>query len=344
LTVDGTRGGSNLWAGIRALNVSGAAINGDTVQNVISAPANVNIGIQLGSAYFGVPASGNVNGNTVTNYAGAGVFVDGTNAPANEALSVVSGNTITGRAEGNKINGQVFPEYGVQVSNNAFARVTGNTITLNTTTHTGNGHNSPLSAGVFYYNVNITASTNISGNHLTNNDDGILIQGSNGTSTAFLTISGNTVTGSFGYAGIDVISSNYTQIMGNTVSNNTSLNGIALTNCQHVLVGDGKSGDANTITSNNGNATDGVYDFQGANNTIGYNTIYGNSGNGINLDHSTADTVSNNTLFSGSTFNTLYGISLTATTNSTGTGNTYGATPRKYTQDSASTGNTINQS
>jgi parallel beta-helix repeat protein len=340
--VDGSKGGSNLWAGIRALGgVSGETISNNTVQHFVSAPLG-NVGIQLGSNYFGTPAFGTVSGNTISDYVGVGVEVDGTNTPATMAttMSTVSGNNINGRDAGNS-----GTQFGVQVSYGALANVSGNTISNNSV-----GNQSTVSAGIFYYQASVQANSNISGNTLTHNYDGILVQQTSGSSSAFVTVSGNTIKGSTGYAGIDIYASNYVHVNGNTVTGNNSLNGIALTGptpgtgaaagngSQYVQV------NGNTITNNNGSFTDGIYDYQGAHNTINGNTATGNSGNGINLDHSTQDVVSSNTLFSGGTFNTLYGISLTATTNSTGTGNSYGATPRKYQQDAASTGNSINQS
>jgi hypothetical protein len=249
--------------------------------NTILGPAspgipNTGIGVQVG--YNGTAGRARVDSNTISGYVGAGIVVDGTGGSAR-----IRDNTITGRGTA---NGGVT-EYGVQVSNGATARVRDNAISGNTTTGFVPGGSNPsvVSAGIFFYKDGGTRSE-AAGNTVTGNDDGILVQLSNGTSAGAIEIEDNDVHGNFAYAGIFALSSNNIEIEGNDVSRNSTLNGIALNNSTGAEV---KFNDVR----NNANA-DGIYDFQGSDNFIWANTASGNGNNGINIDTTTGDEVWNN--------------------------------------------------
>jgi parallel beta-helix repeat protein len=281
LTVNGA--GSNANAGIRVIEGGSATIKNNIVENLTTPtnPASGN-GIQIGTSLLsGTSGAGTakVTGNTVSNYLGAGVLVDGGSASAQ-----VKNDTITGRGAAN--NGAT--NYGVQVSRGATARVQGNTITGN---DDGTGGNGTQSAGIFFYQDggknSIAALNTVSGNQ-----DGILIQNSNGTCAGAIEIVNNSVSGNDGYAGIDVDASNNIDVENNSVTNNTGFNGIALTNT------------TNTEIENNcvsGNSGDGIFDFQGNTNFLWANTSFNNGNDGIYVQSTTNDQIWNNVTYGNGT-------------------------------------------
>ncbi len=336
-TVDGSKDtDGNLWAGIRAIEGAlNCTISGNTVENIINGPAATNVGIQIGTSLVSgsiATGSGTISGNTILNYQGAGVLVDG-----NGSAATISGNTITGRGTANAgVN-----EYGIEVNGydnkhnpgSTQFNISGNTITGNTESGgSGAPHNpNPTSAGVFIYFDNVASQSHITGDTLTGNDDGVLVQSSNTSND--LMVDGNTVSGNYGYAGIFLLSSNGITVEQNTVSGNTTYNGIALNfSCNDTIY--------ENTTSSNGTSTsqsDGIFDLGGSNNLISSNTSSSNSGNGINLTNTSNDTVNSNTASSnllsgiydqngsndqigtggGNTFSTngLYGADLNGVTN-----------------------------
>jgi parallel beta-helix repeat protein len=280
LTVDGANAPSNLSAGIRVIEGGSATIKNNTVANLnTTADQAFGIGIQVGSSRGGGSAgTAKVNNNTIFGYFGAGVLVDGSLASAS-----VKGNTITGRGTAN--NG--ISQYGVQVSRGATSRVENNTISGNDIDGAvpGGSNPNPTSAGIFFYQDSakhsVAARNNISGN-----DDGILVQESNGTSAGAIEVVNNDVHDNNGYAGIVVQLSSYVEVENNDVFNNTSFNGIALDRSNYCNV-------ENNDIHNNVNA-DGIYVFQGNNNTLNCNDSFSNGFNGIFLEQSTNNLVWNN--------------------------------------------------
>ena len=296
LTVDGSKDSDgNLWAGIRVLGGGSATITNDKVEGMVNAsnPAT-NVGIDIGiSQVSGSQGGGSatVVNTTVLGYAGAGMLVDGPNSTA-----IIQGNTITGRGVGNNS----ISEYGVQVSNGATAQVLGNTISGNTIAGNANAPNNPptTSAGIFIYNE--SSKVTVSSNTITANDDGVLVQSSNGSKWTPIGISNNKIKQNYGYAGIFVLSSSNVQVSGNTVSNNTTYNGIALNESNNVAI----QGNFISGTGIIGSESDGIYELAGNTNQILNNNSNSNSGNGINLQSSSGDTVAGNVTES----NTLNGI------------------------------------
>lgn len=297
-TVDGSKDtDGNLWEGILVLGGGSATISNNTVEGIVNASnPNFNIGIDIGiSQVSGSQGGGTakVIDNRVTGYAGAGVLVDGPDSTAR-----VQGNTITGRGVAN--NG--ITEYGVQVSNGATAQVQGNTISGNTLEGSaGDPPNDPpiVSAGIFIYNDG-SENTSASGNTISGNDDGILVQASTGTRFSSIEIANNSIQHNYGYAGIFVLSSSNVQVSGNTVANNITFNGIALNDSNNVVI------QCNTVSGNGvaSSETDGIYDYIGNSNQILNNSSYSNSGNGINLQSSSNDTLVGN----ATKGNTLNGV------------------------------------
>ena len=294
--VDGSKDtDTNLWAGIRVIEGGSATIENNHVTNMRYGNSASNVGIQVGTSLVnGTPGSGTatVNSNAILSYAGVGVLVDGVGASA-----TVTNNTITGLGTAN--NGAT--EYGVQVSNGGAAQVKLNTITGNTISGSAAAPDNPpfVSAGIFFVNEGANKVL-ASGNTLTGNDVGVLVQSSTGTKNGTIAVNNNRIERSYGYAGIFVSSSSEVQIADNLVADNITLNGIALNNSNAVLV------QSNTIFSNgvNGSETDGIYDYMGSSDPILSNNVYSNSGNGINIQSSTSDIVSGNL----TKFNTLSGI------------------------------------
>jgi len=335
-TVDGSKDtDGNLWAGIRVIEGAlNCTISGNTVENIINGPAATNVGIQIGTSLVSgsiATGSGTISGNTILNYQGAGVLVDG-----NGSAATISGNTITGRGTANAgVN-----EYGVEVNGydnkhnpgSTQFSISGNTISGNTISGpSGAPHNpNPTSAGVFIYFDNVASQSHITGDTLTGNDDGVLVQSSNSNN---LMVDGNTASGNYGYAGIFLLSSNGVTVEQNTISSNTTYNGIALNFSSNDTIYE-------NTTSSNGTSTsqsDGIFDLGGSNNLISSNTSSSNSGNGINLTNTSNDVVNSNTASSnmlsglydqsgsndqigtggGNTFssNGLYGVNLNGVTN-----------------------------
>ncbi len=295
-TVDGSLDtDTNLWAGIRVIEGGSATITNNTVKGMLNGSPNTDVGIQVGTSLVsGNSGTGtaSVTGNNVFNYAGAGIMVDGSTASAN-----IAHNTITGRGTA---NGGIY-EYGVQVSNGALASVVGNLIRGNTIDGSIGAPNNPTttSAGIFFFNENGVSSAAYS-NTLSGNDDGIVVQSSNGSSLGSVQIISNAIQQSYGYAGIFVLSSSNVQIITNNISNNIAFNGIALNSSSNTMV-------FQNISINNGTATsqtDGIYDLSGTNNHFGANASSGNTGNGINIQSSSNDDLFDNT----TRRNTLNGI------------------------------------
>ena len=298
VTVNGQNSPGNMWVGIRVIEGGSATITNNVVENITKAAnSNSNIGIDIGVSQLGGTAgsgTGRVNFNTITGYAGAGVLVDGTGANAQ-----VSSNTITGRGTGNSLT-----EFGIQVSNGAGANVQNNTISGNTYSSSAGS-----SAGIWFYAVsgkNEVAALNC----VYGNSDGILVQDSTGSCSASIQIVNNTVTGNIGFAGIDVLASTYVLVDANLVANNLTSNGIALGDTSNVTV---SSNDihCNGTFGSNSSETDGIYDYAGTGDQIICNISYSNSGNGINLNYTTGDSVFNNETWS----NSLSGIQDYAGTN-----------------------------
>ncbi|HEV3385569.1 MAG TPA: right-handed parallel beta-helix repeat-containing protein [Gemmata sp.] len=297
-TVDGSQEtDGDLYAGIRVIDGGSATIKNDTVENVTDAAAgtDANIGIQVGDALVSGSAGGGtakVNNNTVFNYAGAGVIVDGSYSAAS-----VKGNTITGRGTAN------YPvvEYGVQVSDGATGRVQGNTISENTLLGQAGAPNNPAptSAGIFVCSDS-GKNTVVAENCVTMNDDGILVQLSNGSNCDGIQIVNNDVHQNYGYAGIFVLSSTNVEVSCNDVSCNLTYNGIAMNYSSNVLV------NSNDVYGNgvSNSGTDGIYDFSGSCNQILANNSYGNTGNGINIQSTNGDSLFNNVTWN----NTFSGI------------------------------------
>ena len=273
----------NLWAGIRVIEGGSATIENNTVENIDVAPASTDadVGIQVGDALVSGSLGGGtakIINNTVVSYSGAGVLVDGADSTA-----TVAGNTITGLGSA---NGGIS-EYGIQASYGASAQLLGNTIKGNTIEgYVAGGYNpAPTSAGIFIFDDG-NSCTSVTFNTVTDNDDGILVQSSAGTSCDPLLIGFNTVEQNYAYAGIFVLSSNNVTLLANTVTNNSTWNGIALNGSSQVQV-------VGNMVGNNVNA-DGIYDYQGNNNQIVFNASHSNGNNGINLDTTTGDLVSQN--------------------------------------------------
>jgi parallel beta-helix repeat protein len=298
-TVDGSKDtDSNLWAGIRVIEGGSATIENNTVEGMLYGSPNTDVGIQVGTSLVsGNPGSGTaeVYCNTVLDYAGAGVLVDGSGAAA-----CIQGNSITGIGAAN--NG--ISEYGVQVSNGASGRVEYNSISGNTIDgNVSGGYNPiPASAGIFFYNDGNTNSV-AALNYLSGNDDGILVQQSNGAACHTIQIVDNTIQHNYGYAGIFVLSSNNVVVAGNDVSKNSTFNGIALNLSRNVQV------DSNCVFKNVN--SDGIYDFEGSNNQIAWNDSYSNGNNGINIDTTTGDQLIFNTTWN----NAFNGIQITGGSN-----------------------------
>jgi parallel beta-helix repeat protein len=291
----------NLWVGVRVIEGGSATIKNNTVEGITAATVadDANVSIQVGDSLVAGPKGGGsalVENNTVTGYAGVGVLVDGAYSVAG-----VTGNTITGLGTA---NGGVS-EYGVQVSDGANAFVQGNTISNNTISgFVAGGYNpSPVSAGIFFYNDGGASSVAVQ-NTVTGNDDGILVQQSNGSFWGTVQVVANTVKQNFGYGGIVVEASNAVVVAGNTVTGNSTWNGIALNNSSNVQV------DANTV-GNNPNA-DGIYDFEGTNDQFAWNNSYCNGNNGFNLQSTTGDVLAFNT----ASKNAFNGVLLNGTTGS----------------------------
>jgi hypothetical protein len=293
-TVDGSKDtDGNLWAGIRVIKGGSATISNDTFTGMTQGSAQNDVAIQIGTSVVSNSSgegTATVSGNSISDYAGAGIVVDGVGATA-----TLSNNTIVGRGKGNG----GLSEYGIQVSNGANAQVKNNNVSENTVSgKVAGGYNpAPASAGIFFYEDGGTSSL-ASGNSVSENDDGILVQLSNGTPSVHLSILHNTAAYNYGYSGIVAISSNYIDIGYNTVQDNTTFNGIALNETSFATV------THNTIVAN-ANA-DGVYDYQGSNNAISYNDASNNGDNGVNIDHSSGDIIVKNMLDS----NGQYGVSL----------------------------------
>jgi parallel beta-helix repeat protein len=297
-TVDGSKEtDGHLYAGIRVIEGGSATISNDTVEGLINGSATTDVDIQVGTSVQGpldVASAGTavIHNNSVLNYAGAGILVDGTGAAA-----TIEYNTITGRGTANK---QVS-EYGVQVSNFATVRVQSNTISGNTIYGSAGAPNnpSPTSAGVFFYNdgdkMSVAALNTVYGN-----DDGILVQNSNGACGGAIAVVNNDVFENYGYAGIFILNSNNVAVAANYVFSNTTFNGIALNGSKNVLVSSNDVGSNGTSTS----GTDGIYDLDGCNNQLIANNSYDNTGNGINLNYTSGDQVFNDVTWS----NTLDGI------------------------------------
>ncbi len=305
-TVDGSMAGSNLWYGILVDQGGSATIKNNTVENILSpsgATAGSDVAVQIGTsaALEGVTTAGTakVNSNTIMSYAGAGVVVDGSMASA-----TIKGNSITGIGiqdngfivPGAIVPGVQFVSYGVQVSNAATARIQGNTISMNTLTGKAGApsNNTPTSAGVFVFNDS-GKNTVVALNSISMNDDGILVQASNGSnSNDGIQVVNNSVTQNYGYAGIVVLNSTNVEVSCNDVSNNLTYNGIALNGSTNCLISsnDVYSNGVHPITASN--AADGIYDQTGTNNSILANNSYSNTGNGINLYATTGDSLFNN--------------------------------------------------
>jgi parallel beta-helix repeat protein len=274
IMIDAT--GSNANAGIRIIDGGSATVENLSVghnhgpKNPISGN-----GIQVGSIFAGAMGVGTatVSGNTVSDFIGAGVLVAHTGSSAS-----ITGNTINGL--GSNIT---VLQYGIQVGNDASATVSGNTVS----NFTFAIDNSFYSAGIFVFSPSATAPTKISGNTVSNNLVGILVQSTTPSAANVVTVSGNTVSGSTGYAGIDILASNLVQVTGNTVSGNSSLNGIALSSSTNTTV-------SGNTTNNNPNA-DGIFVFQGGSNTISKNTSDNNGFDGIYLFNSSNNTLTGNT-------------------------------------------------
>jgi parallel beta-helix repeat protein len=285
-TINGTTNGTNANFDILVDGGGSATIANDTITGPLTPSiANLGIGVQVG--YNGTSGVAKVNSDTINGYFGAGIVVDGTGGSAS-----IQGNTITGL--GTAAQGDPNAQYGVQVSNGATARVQSNTISGNTITGFVSGGSNPsvVSAGIFFYKDGGAKSV-AAGNTVTGNDDGILVQLSNGTSAGAIQVVNNSASGNFAYAGIFALSSNNIEIENNNVSNNSTFNGIALNNSTNVQVM------FNTV-SNNASA-DGIYDLQGNGNQIWANTAQSDGNNGINIQSSQNDQVFNNTT-SGNTF------------------------------------------
>ncbi len=297
VTIDGfkvngaTNTDGDLFAGIRVVQDGSATIKNNTVMGMLNAnDAAANIGIQVGTSRVStVLGSGTakVTDNIILDYKGAGILVDGDDASAK-----VKGNTITGRGLAN----QGIAQYGVQVSRGATARVESNTISGNDIDGAVEGGSNPAttSAGIFFFEggkKSVAAKNNIFGN-----DDGILVQDSNGNSGGAIQIVNNDIYENNGYAGIAIISSNNVDVKNNDVYNNTSWNGIALDEVFYVDV------TGNDIT-NNINA-DGIYVFGGGCNTIKCNETDSNGYSGILIEDSTNNLIWNNSSWS----NALNGI------------------------------------
>ena len=327
-TIDGSQANGNLFVGIRVIE-GGAASNiaNNVVENIVNASnSNSNIGIdigisQLGSS-LGAGSAINIQQNTILNCAGAGVLVDGTTAYAND----IQNNTITGRGTAN--GGST--EFGIQVSNGGLVPlIQNNTISANTIDGSAGAPNNPSasSAGIWFYNDSLTAGggthETVQSNTLTGNDDGILIQSTNGDNSD-LAIQNNTITGNYGYAGIFILSSTGIAIQNDKIENNLTFNGLALNFSSNVFV-------QNEQISNNGtfgttsSQTDGVYDQNGTDNTFENIQSTGNSGNGYNLVQSNGDTLTNNkTQVSGpAESNVLYGLQIIGGTNFSITNNQF---------------------
>jgi parallel beta-helix repeat protein len=291
-TLDGSKDtDGNLWAAIRVIEGGTATIENDTVTGMVNGNTATDVAIQIGTSQLNSTqgrGTATVENNVVEDYAGAGIVVDGSTS-----VGTIKNNTVTGRGTGNA----GISEYGIQVSNGGTAQITGNDISGNTIEgNVSGGYNPPTtSAGIFFYEDGKTASTATS-NTLSGNDDGILVQLSNGTTTAAIKLSKNTVYDNFGYAGIFVLSSNFVNTSNNQISNNSTLNGIALNQSIDDTVSD------NTI-SDNANA-DGIYDYQGAKNQITANVSDSNGDNGINIDTSIGDQLVRNT----TSLNSMSGI------------------------------------
>jgi parallel beta-helix repeat protein len=280
LTVDAS--GTQDNAVIRVIKGGSATIKNDTVIGTATPadPASGN-GIQIGTSLGGGSAgAAKVTGNTVSGYSGAGILVDGGSASAE-----VKNNTITGGGA----SAAGVTQYGVQVSRGATARVENNTITGN---DAGTGGSGTQSAGIFFYQDggrnSVAAKNTVSGNQ-----DGILVQNSDGSRSGAIEIVNNDVHGNTGYAGIDIDHSDNIEVENNSVSGNTGFNGIALTGTHFVEV------ENNDVSGNSG---DGIYDFQGNTNFITNNSSFNNGNNGIFVEQTTNDQLWNNCT-SGNQFN-----------------------------------------
>jgi nitrous oxidase accessory protein NosD len=291
-TINATTNSTNASFGVLVDGGGSVTIANNTISGPLNPGiTNTGIGVQVG--YNGSAGAAKVNSNTISGYFGAGIVVDGTGGSAS-----IDDNTITGL--GTAAQGDPNVQYGVQVSNGASVRVEDNTISGNTTTGFVSGGSNPatVSAGIFFFKDS-GAKSEATGNTVTGNDDGVLVEQSNGTGTGAIEIEDNHIHGNYAYAGIFALSSNNIEIEDNDVSANSTFNGIALNNSTGVQV-------VFNAVFNNASA-DGIYDFQGNGNIIFANASHSNGNNGINIDTTTNDQLWYN-LTSGNTFS---GIQIT---------------------------------
>ncbi len=174
------------FEGLAFFNAGGTAQD-LTVTRVRDAPLS---GVQRGQAIFATnenpaPRTVTIDGNAVADYQKTGILVIGDNLTA-----TVSDNTVTGAGATPQIG-----QNGIQAGDGVAATVTGNTVSANLCDNPACGDdvvNDVQASGVIVFDL--AAGSAIRGNDLTNNDAGIIVDGTvPGLTVEFNRLVGNRV-------------------------------------------------------------------------------------------------------------------------------------------------------
>jgi parallel beta-helix repeat protein len=249
-TIQGPDGGSNtLNDGILVDNAGSATITGNHITRIEDNPLNGNqtgIGIEVGGSTTGTAT---ISGNTVDDYQKTGIEVDNTHSSA-----TIKNNTVTGVGPTAAI-----AQNGIQIGFGATGTISGNTISENIYTP-----QTFDATGILLFQ---SGRVSVTGNTISNNDDGVWASTVRG-----VTINNNNITGS-----------TWDAILLETATGST-VNGNTLTGNGSGGVGDGgieliSSSAGNTLRNNqsNRNNGDGVFvDASSGGNTFTDNHMTGN--------------------------------------------------------------------
>jgi parallel beta-helix repeat protein len=320
-TIDG--GGDKSQTIDSAIRVTGSAtIENSTIQDLYNQAIPDSIGNRVGTAIrVGDSATGQTGVakilyNDIQTYYKAGIIVDNAGSAA-----TITGNIITGEGATPSGVNVATEQYGIAVVNGGAARITNNTITNNTSA------GAIRAAGVIVNNNTINGhnyQTVINNNSFNNDQDGVILQNSNGgvqvlnnnvdngSADGILLLEANHETindncvygngtnrpaGSGGGGGITLFGSSYNNINNNDVENST-YDGIYIDN---TTGGGGYNWVQDNDLVNNGvNASiygggNGIWLFNSNGDSLIDNGMVGNSLNGILIQNG-----NNNLVFEGS--------------------------------------------